>query len=69
MNFLHILRIDLSILIVNFSHVYIIYDDIFEKMSSGGLEVSFSKYVYIHASPWEHMKRILIRRQLLEIGK
>ena len=35
-------RIDLSILSVNFSDVFCIYAEIFEKMSSGGLEVSFS---------------------------
>ena len=33
---------DLSILSVNFSYVYCIYAEIFKKMSSGGLEVSFS---------------------------
>ena len=37
-------RIDLSILSVNFSYVCFIYAEIFEKMSSGGLEVSFSIY-------------------------
>ena len=35
-------RIDLSILSVNLSYVSFIYAEIFEKMSSGGLEVSFS---------------------------
>ena len=35
-------RIDLSILSVNFSYVCFIYSEIFEKMSSGGLEVSHS---------------------------
>ena len=34
--------IDFSILSVNFSHVCIIYFMIYEKMSSGGLEVSLS---------------------------
>ena len=35
-------RIDLSILSIQLSHICIIYAEIFEKMSSGGLEVSFS---------------------------
>ena len=35
-------RIDMSILSVNFSYVCLIYAEIFEKMSSGGLEVSFN---------------------------
>ena len=30
---------------VNFSYVYFIYAGIFEKMSSGGLEVSFSIFL------------------------
>ena len=34
--------IDFSILSVSFSHVCIIYVKIYEKMSSGGLEVSLS---------------------------
>ena len=34
--------IDFFILSVNFSHVCIIYFKIYEKMSSGGLEVSLS---------------------------
>ena len=34
--------IDFSILSVNFSHVCILYVKIYEKMSSGGLEVSLS---------------------------
>ena len=33
---------DLSILSVKFSYVCFIYAEIFGKMSSGGLEVSFS---------------------------
>ena len=33
---------DQSTLSVNFSHVYIIYAEIFEKMLSGDLEVSIS---------------------------
>ena len=32
----------MSIMYVNFSYVCFIYAEIFEKMSSGGLEVSFS---------------------------
>ena len=35
-----------SILSVNFSHVCIIYVKIYEKMSSGGLEVSLSIYTF-----------------------
>ena len=35
-------RIYLSVLNVNFSHACISYAEIFEKTSSGGLEVSFS---------------------------
>ena len=34
--------IDFSIVSVNFSHVRIVYIKIYEKMSSGGLEVSLS---------------------------
>ena len=33
---------------VNFSYVCIIYAEIFEKMSSGGLEVSFSIYIILY---------------------
>ena len=44
MKFLYTSRIDISILSVNFSCVCFIYAEIFEKMSSGGLEVSFSIY-------------------------
>ena len=40
-------RIDLSILSVNFSYVSFIYAEIFEKMSSGGLEVSFSIFYFL----------------------
>ena len=36
--------IELTILSVNFSYVCFIFVEIFEKMSSGGLEVSFSIY-------------------------
>ena len=42
MNFDRFCLIDFSILSVNFSHVCIIYFKIYEKMSSGGLEVSLS---------------------------
>ena len=45
MDTLSSLRIDLSILSVNVSYVCFIYAEIFEKMSSGGLEVSFSIYL------------------------
>ena len=38
----HSLKIDLSILSVNLSYVRFIYPEIFKKLSSGGLEVSFS---------------------------
>ena len=41
-NFDRFCLIDFSILSVNFSHVCIIYVKIYEKMSSGGLEVSLS---------------------------
>ena len=41
-NFPTLSRIYLSILSVNFNNVCFIYAEIFEKMSSGGLEISFS---------------------------
>ena len=39
-----------SILSVNCSHVCIIYVKIYEKISSGGLEVSFSIETFLHKS-------------------
>ena len=43
--FVTLSRIDLSMLSVNFSYVCFINDEIFEKMSSGGLEVSFNIFI------------------------
>ena len=40
MKFYHFYIIDLSLLSVHFNNVRIIFADIFEKMSRGGLEVS-----------------------------
>ena len=41
-------NIDKYLLCVNISHGYIICAEIFEKMSSGGLEVSFSIYQFLN---------------------
>ena len=40
--------LELSTLSVKFSYVSCIYAEIFEKMSSGGLEVSFSKVFFFN---------------------
>ena len=50
MNFDRFFLIDYSILSVNCSNLCIIYVKIYEKISSGGLEVSFSivKQLLIH---------------------
>ena len=48
-NFERFCLIDFSILSVNFSHVCIIYVKIYEKMLSGGLEVSLSIYQLLSA--------------------
>ena len=42
MKFCILSKIDFSILSVNLSYVCFIFAEVFEKMSSGGLEVSFS---------------------------
>ena len=48
-NFDRLCLIEFYILSVNCSHVCIIYVKIYEKISSGGLEVSqFYRYVYPH---------------------
>ena len=42
----------ISILSVNFSHVFIIYVKIYEKILSGGLEVSLSIFALIFYLGW-----------------
>ena len=46
LNFDTLSKIDLSMLSVNFSYVCFIYVEMFENVSSGGLEVSFSILSY-----------------------
>ena len=47
---------------VNFGHVCIIYVKIYEKMSSGGLEVSFSIYKSADHNKGQHAKSYLAQK-------